>query len=163
MAKPIQLDFPARNHQAELRQRLENAPAEHAAALLEFYELLEVLHRQKVLTTLRGAVAAGDDLVSHVAKAAAEPETVRALRNLIALSKILGQIDPEVFSAIERSIPPAFKNRDLRRQTPPPSIWKIIRTFWSPPVQRVLFAFGLTLAGIGYYMNKERPSTADEA
>lgn len=163
MAKPIQLDFPPRNQQAELQQRVANAPIEHAAAILEFYELLEVLHKQKVLATLRGAAGAGDDLVGHLAKAAAQPETIRALRNLIALSKILGQIDPEVFAAIERSIPPAFKDRNLRRQTPPPSLWKIVRTFWSPPVQRVLFAFGLTLAGIGYYMNKDRPSTADQA
>ncbi|MGA7522483.1 MAG: hypothetical protein WBW84_08365 [Acidobacteriaceae bacterium] len=163
MAKPIQLDFPPRNHQAELQQRLAEAPAEHAAAILEFYELLEVLHEQKVLATLRGAVAAGDDLVSHLAQAAAQPETIRAMRNFIALTKIFGQIDPELFEAMQRSIPPQFKDRNLRRQTPPPSLWAIARTLWSPPVRRALFAGGLMLAGIGYYMNKERPSTADQA
>jgi uncharacterized protein YjgD (DUF1641 family) len=163
MAKPIQLDFPARNHQAELQQRLDSAPTEHAAALLEFYELIEVLHQQKVLSTLRGAVAASDDLVGQLAKAAAEPETIRAFRNFISLTKIFGQIDPELFEAVQRSIPPQLKDRDLRRRTPPPSLWAIARTLWSPPVRRVLFAGGLMLAGIGYYMNKDRPSTADQA
>jgi uncharacterized protein YjgD (DUF1641 family) len=163
MAKPIQLDFPPRDHQAELQQRLAQAPAEHAAAILEFYELLEVLHEQKVLAALRGAVAAGDDLVGHLAQAAAQPETIRALRNFIALTKIFGQIDPELFEAVECSLPPQFKDRNLRRQTPPPSLWSIVRTLGSPPVRRALFAGGLMLAGIGYYMNKDRPSTADKA
>ena len=163
MAKPIQLDFPPRNHQAELQQRLANAPAEHAAALLEFYELLEVLHQQKVLSTLRGAVGAGDDLVGHLAKAAAQPETIRALRNFIALTKLFGQIDPELIEAIQRSIPPQLTDRNLRRQTPAPSLWKLARTFGSPPVRRALLATGFVLAGIGYYMNKDRPSTAYQA
>ncbi len=163
MAKPIQIDFPPRNHQAELEQRLANAPTEHAAAILEFYELLEVLHEQKVLSTLRGAVAAGDDLVGHLAKAAAEPETIRAMRNFIALTKLFGQIDPELIDAIQRSIPAQLRNSDLRRQTPAPSLWKLARTFWSPPVRHALLATGFVLAGIGYYLNKDRPSTADQA
>jgi uncharacterized protein YjgD (DUF1641 family) len=161
MAKPIQLDFPPRNHQAELQQRLANAPTEHAAAILEFYELLEVLHEQKVLAGLRGAVAAGDDLVGQVAKAAAQPEAIRALRNLISLSKILGQIDPELIESVARSIPPQLTDRHLRRQTPAPSLWTLARTFWSPPVRRALLATGFVLAGIGYYMNKDHPSPAD--
>jgi len=163
MAKPIQLDFPPRNRQAELEERVANAPAEHAAAILEFYELLQVLHEQKVLATLRGAVAAGDDLAGHIAKAAAQPETIRAMRNFIALTKLFGQIDPELIEAVARSIPPQLMDRNLRRQTPTPSLWKIARTFFSPPVRRALLATGFVLAGVGYYMNKERPATADQA
>ena len=163
MAKPIQLDFSPRDHQAELEQRLASAPADHAAALLEFFDLLEVLHEQKILATLRGAVAAGDDLVSHIAKAAAQPETIRALRNFIALTKLFAQIDPELIEAVARSIPPQLTDRNLRRQTPTPSLWKIARTFFSPPVRHALLATGFVLAGVGYYMNKERPSTAVQA
>ena len=163
MAKPIQLDFSPRNQQAELQLRLANAPGEHAAAILEFYELLEVLHQQKILATLRGAAAAGDDLVGHLAKAAAQPEAIRAMRNFIALTKLFGQIDPELIDAIQRSIPPQLTNRYLRRDTPAPSLWKLARTFWSPEVRRALLATGLVLAGIGYYLNKDRPSTADQA
>ena len=42
MAKAIQLDFPARDRKAELQQRLAEAPVEHAEAILELMELLEV-------------------------------------------------------------------------------------------------------------------------
>ena len=163
MAKPIQIDFPTRDHRSELQQRLADAPAEHAAALLDLLELIDEMHKRNVLSTLRGAVGAGDSLVSYVAHAAAQPESIRAMRNLLAISKILGQIDPELIEAVERSIPPQLRDRNLRRSTPAPSLFAIARTFWSPPVRRALMATGLVLAGIGYYMNKERASTADEA
>ncbi|MGC2297229.1 MAG: hypothetical protein WA476_00395 [Acidobacteriaceae bacterium] len=163
MAKPIQIDFPVRDHQAELKERLADAPAEHAAAILELLDLLEVLHERNALSTIRGAIGAGDDLVGHLAKAAAQPESIRAMRNMLAMAKILGSIDPEVIEAVQRSIPPQVTDRTARRQTPAPSFWKIVRTFWSPPARRVLMALGLMLGGIGYCLNKETPSTADKA
>jgi uncharacterized protein YjgD (DUF1641 family) len=163
MARPIQIDFPVRDHRAELQQRLADAPTEHAAAILEFLDLLDVLHKRNVLSTIRGAVGAGDDLIGHISKAAAQPESIRALRNLLALSKILGSIDPELIESVQRSIPPQFKDRYARRQTPAPGFFQIARTFWSVPVRRALMAVGLVLAGIGYYMSKDTPSTADKA
>lgn len=163
MAKPIQLDFPARDRQAELQKRLAEAPVEHAEAIVDFLELLEVLHREDVLSTLRGLVGAGDDIVGHIAQAAAQPESIRAIRNFLSLSKLFGKLDPELIASIERSITPQLMDRNLRRQTPAPSFFQIARTFWSPPVRRALFATGLVLAGIGYYMAQERPSTADRA
>jgi uncharacterized protein YjgD (DUF1641 family) len=163
MAKPIQLDFPPRNAQTEPAQRLAEAPAEHAAALLELLELIEVLHQRNVLSTLRGAVGAGDDLVSYIAHAAAQPESIRAMRNFLALSKLFGKLDPELIESIERSIPPQLQDRNERRTRPAPSLWKIGRLFVSAPVRRALMATGFILAGIGYYMNKETPGTADRA
>lgn len=161
MAKPIQLDFPARDRQAELRKRLDEIPVEHAEAIVDFLELLEVLHRKDVLATLRGLIGAGDDIIGHVAKAAAQPESIRAMRNFLALSKLFGKLDPALIESIERSITPQLMDRNLRRQTPAPSLWKIARTFWSPPVRRALLATGLVLAGVGYYMSQEGASIAD--
>lgn len=163
MAKPIQLDFPPRNAQAELAERLADAPAEHAAALLELLELVQVLHERNVLSTLRGAVGAGDDLVGYIAHAAAQPESIRAMRNFLALSKLFGKLDPELIESIERSIPRQLQDRNERRMTPAPSLWKIGKLFVSAPVRRALMASGFILAGIGYYINKETPSTADRA
>lgn len=163
MAKPIQLDFPARDRQAELQQRLAEAPVEHAEAILEFLDLLQVLHEKNVLATLHGAVAAGDDLVTLIAQAAAQPESIRAMRNFLALSKLFGKLDPALIESIERSITPQLMDRDLHVPAPPPSLWKIARTFWSPPVRRALFAAGLVLAGIGCYMSQDHPPNTDRA
>jgi len=163
MAKPIQLDFPTRNHDAEVQLRLANAQKEHAAALLEFIELIEEMHKHNVLSTLRGAVGAGDQLISTLAHAAAQPDSIRAMRNLLAFGKILGSIDPELIEAVQRSIPRALQDRNARRAVKAPSMWRVIRTFFSPPVQRTLVATGFLLAGVGYYLNKESASMADRS
>jgi uncharacterized protein YjgD (DUF1641 family) len=154
MAKPIQLDFPARDHQAEMQQRLAQAPAEHAAAILEFLELLEVLHQHNVLSTLRGAAGAGGSLIEQISAAAAQPDSVRALRNAIAMARILSQIDPELIATIQKAIEsgreahaqPAWKG---------PGLWKIARTLWSPPVRHTLFAGSLVLVAIGGYLERK--------
>ena len=154
MAKPIQLDFPARDGQAELQQLLADAAAEHAEAIVDFLELLEVLHRKDVLSAMRGLVGASDDVLGQIARSAAQPESIRAMRNLLAMVKILAAIDPEFIEAVARSIPPQIKDRDVRRETP--SVWKLARTFLSPPVRSALFATGFVLAGVGHYLRGER-------
>lgn len=153
MAKAIQLDFPARDHQAELQQRLAEGKIEHAEAILEFIELLDVLRKHNVLSTLRGAVGAGEDLITYLSEAAIQPEVVRGMRNMITLSKIVGGIDPEFLGTVEKAIA-ALPGDALK--TRPPGIFKIARAWWSPPSRRALFAAGLLLAGIGCYMEDRR-------
>src|SRR5258708_30674347 len=48
LAQPIPLEIPPRNVRAELQSRLEQAPAEHAEALLSTYEVLQELHNRGV-------------------------------------------------------------------------------------------------------------------
>lgn len=153
MAKPIQLDFPARDYRAELQKRLADAPAEHAEAIVEFLELLQVLHERNVLTTLRGVVGAGDGIVTSISAAAAQPESVRAIRNLLALSRILSRIDPELLAAIERSMPGGAAQA---REKKAPGVGKIARLWFSASVRRSLFATGFVLAGIGDYLERRR-------
>ena len=44
MAQPIALNVPLRDPRIELQARLQDAPAQHAEALLEGYEVLQALH-----------------------------------------------------------------------------------------------------------------------
>ena len=96
MARPIPLEIPPRDPREESRKRLEQAPAEHAEALLDSYELLQQLHDHGVFQLLRGAVGASDKLVETAVDAARSDESVRALRNTIILAKMLGSINPEL-------------------------------------------------------------------
>ena len=96
MARPISLELPPRDPREELRKRLEEAPAEHAEALLESYELLQQLHDHGVFQLLRGVLGASDKLVEAAVDAAKSDESVRAIRNAIILGKMLGSINPEV-------------------------------------------------------------------
>src|ERR1700680_2676358 len=62
MAQPIPLEIPPRNPRAELRARLEQAPEEHAEAVLAAYVVLQELHNRGVLEVMRGALAASDEI-----------------------------------------------------------------------------------------------------
>lgn len=157
MAKPIQLDIPPRNREAEHRQTLATLPEEHAEALAELLGLAEDLRRHNVINTLRGAVGAGGELVRYVSEAMAQPETARGLRNLIALAKLLGSIHPELLETVQRSLPQSWRDpaaRDATTKTP--SLWRVARTMTSPPARRALMGVGLVLAGVGFYMAREK-------
>src|SRR6266853_1665759 len=92
MSQPIPLDLPARDPRAELQARLHNAPLEHAEALLNAYEVLQGLHNRGVLELLRGTLGSSDKVIEIVVDAAKTPESIRGIRNLIILAKILGAI-----------------------------------------------------------------------
>lgn len=135
MARPIPLEIPPRDPREELRKRLEQAPVEHAEALLDSYELLGKLHEHGVLELLRGALGASDKLIETAVDVAKSDEAIRAMRNAIILGKILGSVNPDVLQGIavavgetlgcyERPIiePPGlvsllsqFRHKELRR------------------------------------------------
>ena len=100
MARPISLEFPPRDPRQELRKRLEEAPIEHAEALLDSYELLQQLHEHGIFQLLRGVLGASDKLVETAVDAAKSDESVRAIRNAVILGKMLGSINPEVLQCV---------------------------------------------------------------
>jgi uncharacterized protein YjgD (DUF1641 family) len=100
MARPISLELPPRDPREELRKRLEQAPVEHAEALLDSYALLQQLHERGVFQLLRGVLGASDKLIETAVDAAKTDESVRAIRNAIVLGKILGSINPEVLEGV---------------------------------------------------------------
>jgi uncharacterized protein YjgD (DUF1641 family) len=100
MARPIPLELPPRDPREELRKRLDQAPLEHAEALLASYELLGKLHEHGVLELLRGALGASDKLIETAVDAAKSDDAIRAIRNAIILGKILGAINPDVLQSV---------------------------------------------------------------
>jgi len=100
MARPIALELPPHDARDELRKRLEQAPIEHAEALLDSYGLLEKLHEHGVFELLRGALGASGKIVETAVGAAKSPESVRAIRNAIILGKMLGSINPDVLEGV---------------------------------------------------------------
>jgi uncharacterized protein YjgD (DUF1641 family) len=97
---PIALEVPPRDPAAELRSRLERAPAEHAEALLAAYEVLQALHEQGVLDILRAGLSAKDQILEMAVSAANTPEAIRAIRNLLFWRSVLGGIEPEWFKGL---------------------------------------------------------------
>jgi uncharacterized protein YjgD (DUF1641 family) len=139
MAQPIPLEIPPRNPRAELQSRLENAPEEHAEAVLAAYEVLQELHNRGVLEIMRGGLAASDELLQKVVDNAKTPEAIRAIRNLFLLQGILGSIEPEWFEAISRAIPQGMAQGTAERDQPV-SLFSLLRRLASKDSLRGLAA-----------------------
>jgi uncharacterized protein YjgD (DUF1641 family) len=118
MAQPIPLEIPPRNPRAELRSRLEQAPEEHAEAVLAAYEVLQELHNRGVLEIMRGALAASDEILETVVDDVKTPEAIRAIRNLLFWRRILGSIEPEWFKGIFKAIPEGIAEATAEVQKP---------------------------------------------
>jgi uncharacterized protein YjgD (DUF1641 family) len=132
MAKPIPLLIPPRDPRAELRDRLNRAPEEHAEAILSAYEVLEQLHDQGVLDIIRGGLAARDQILGTLVKDAATPTAIRVMRNVLFGSRVLD------------SQAPAGK---------PPGLFTLFRRMQSDDSRRGLAAAVAFLEGFGRHLN----------
>src|SRR5882762_11198355 len=148
MAQPIPLNLPARNPRAELQARLQNAPQEHAEALLAAYEVLQGLHDRGVFELLRGALGSSDKVIEIAVDAAKTPEAIRGIRNVIILTKILGTIEPELVEGFARSLPEAVALTKAH-ESRPPGFWGLLKEFTSKNSRRGLFLFGSILEAFG--------------
>jgi hypothetical protein len=118
MAQPIPLEIPPRNPRAELRSRLEQAPEEHAEAVLSAYEVLQQLHERGVLEIMRGALAAGDEILEKVVDNAKTPEAIRAIRNLLFWRRVLGNRSSDGRAGSTGQALRAAPARHQQRQSP---------------------------------------------
>ena len=99
MAQPISSIPPHQNGVAvdrHLRQALDN----HTDAIQSGLELLQLLHDRGVLDLLRGLVGAGDQLVDTLTAAVDSPESLRAIRNFLLLTKFFASIPPDVLNSL---------------------------------------------------------------
>lgn len=161
MAQPIPLKFPPRNPRAELHFRLEQAPDQHAEAVLAAYEVLQELHERGVLELMRGALAARDEILERVVDKADTPEAMRAIRNLLYWRRILGSIEPEWFKGIFQSIPEGLARATAEREKPV-SIFGLLRRLGDKDTLRGLAATIDFLQAFGRHLRSseaEAPKT----
>ncbi|MBA4017948.1 MAG: DUF1641 domain-containing protein [Pirellula sp.] len=149
MARPIAWTLPARDPNAELQGRVQDAPAEHAEALLAAYEVLQGLHDRGVLELLRGALGSSDKVLEIAVDAAKSPESIRGIRNLMLLAKIVGEIDPVQLGNVTRAVPTALNAVNAAK---PPSLWRLLTALWNKNVRRGLWLSITLLEAIGQNM-----------
>src|SRR6202166_3959821 len=152
MAQPIPLEIPPRNPRAELRSRLEQAPEEHAEAVLSAYEVLQQLHERGVLEIMRGALAASDEILEKVVDNARTPEAIRAIRNLLFWRHILGGIEPEWFKGMFQAIPEGIAQATAERKKPV-GLWQILRRACRRDSLRAMAAGVDFLEAFGRHLN----------
>lgn len=146
MAKPIEMKPQPGDAREEMRRRLDSAPVEHADALLSLYDLLQKLHDSGTLDLLRGVLGAGDEVLNHLTGLATKPESVRAIRNLLILAKLLGSLDPEVLHRVTENLPKAVEQAGVGE---PPSLLTLLGRLRSRESRRALAAGAALLEGVG--------------
>lgn len=148
MAQPIPLEIPPRDARKELLDRLEAAPEEHAAALLDSYELLQQLHDRGIFELLRGALSAGDKLVETASEAANSPESVHAFRNLLILGKMLGCINPELLQCVAIATSETLGSRK-KPVIEPPGLFTLLSQFRHAELRRSIALINRFLEVLG--------------
>src|SRR5436190_15165851 len=153
MSQPIRLEFPPRDARAELQTRLQDAPLQHAEALLSGYDLLQRLHDRGVLDLLRGGLGSSDKVLSIAVNAAKTPDAITATRNLLILSKIVFMLQPELLEDIVQAVPNSLAQA---REQKPLSLWQLFKKMCSRDTRRALNA----MLGIVESFGKSLGSTA---
>jgi uncharacterized protein YjgD (DUF1641 family) len=162
MAQPIPLELPARDARKELQTRLQNAPLEHAEALLAAYEVLQGLHDRGALELMRGALGSSDKVIEIFVEASKTPESIRGIRNMIILMRILGTVQPELVEGFARSVPEALA--ETKACDPkPPGFWGILKQFGNRDFRRGLVLINSMLEAFGRNLPSEKPKLKPEA
>jgi len=157
MARPIPLEMPKHDPREELRSRLEQAPVEHAEAVLAGFEVLQGLHDQGVLELLRGMLDGGSKVLEIVVEATKTPEAIRGIRNLLILTKILGAIEPELLEKFAQAVPDALEGVTKAQIAEPPGFWGIIKIFRSKSLRRGLAVVNNLLEAWGRNFSAPKP------
>jgi uncharacterized protein YjgD (DUF1641 family) len=93
-------EFTPVDSRADLVRRVEQAPIEHAEAVLATYDLLQRLHDKGLLDLLNGLLSAGGTVVEHVVDVVSSKEMVTALRIGLIFSNLLNSIDADALHGL---------------------------------------------------------------
>ena len=152
MANPIAFQVKKADPRVNLQKRLDAAPEEHAEALLVAWDLLQAMHDQGVLDTINGMVSAKDTIFATLARYGKTPEGVAAIRNAIALLRVLMTVDPEMLDSLTRAV--ASAGQEHRSEEKPPSLWQLAKRATGEDSRRGLSFMTLALANIGKMLKK---------
>ncbi len=156
MARPIPFEPPSRDPREELRSRLQEAPVEHAEALLATYEVLQGLHDRGVLDLLRGGLGSSDKVMGTFMEAIKTPEAIRATRNLLLLIQTLGAIEPDSLRVLAGSFSEVL--RQAKAPEPEvPGLWALFNRIRSNDGRRGLAAVITALETLGRNASSEKP------
>lgn len=148
MAKAVDFrTFTPRNSREDLARRLQEAPNEHAEALLAGYDLLQRLHEKGIIDLVNGLLSAGDIVVERVVEVISSREMVTALRMALIFGNLLTSVDPDKLNAV---ISGAGKDE-------PPSLMSIVKQANSKEARRGMAAGVGLLAVFGAALGKQQP------
>jgi uncharacterized protein YjgD (DUF1641 family) len=154
MAQPIALEIPPRDARKELLARLENAPVEHAEALLDAFALIQQAHEAQVFELLRGLLSAKDKLLETAVGATETPAAIHALRNAIVIGKMLGGINPELMECIAAAMDETLGS-ERRPVIDPPGLFSLLSQFRRKELRRSVALINKFLETLGLRLKEK--------
>jgi uncharacterized protein YjgD (DUF1641 family) len=151
MAQPIPFTPPQRDPRAALFYKLENAPQEHAEALLAAYEVLQGLHDRGVLDLLRGGLGSGEKILEMLVEAGNTPESIRGIRNFIILTKLFGSLEPKLLEHLADAVPTALTKA---KEEKPLGLLQLLGKFSNRDSRRILSVMARVLETLGKGLGK---------
>ncbi len=142
MAAPIQFKPQPVDPRQELMRKVDEAPRAHAEALLVAWDTLQTAHDQGILDLVKGLMGGRDIIATKVAEGMNTPEAIVAIRNAIALARVLGTLDPDMLHRLSRNLDDAAKEH--RQEVHPPSLWQLFKSATSEDGRRGI-AFGVKM------------------
>jgi uncharacterized protein YjgD (DUF1641 family) len=104
---------------------------------------------------MRGALGSSDKVIEMIVDVSKTPESIRGIRNILILSKILGSIEPELVEGFARSVPEALA--ETKACDPkPPGFWGILKQFGSRDFRRGLVLVNSLLSAFGRNLPSEK-------
>lgn len=146
MAEPILLKLPPRDPREELIHKLENAPQEHAEALLAAYDVLQGLHDAGLLEIAKGLLGSGDKVLEILVKAADTPEVIHGIRNFIILTKLFGALDPKLLEHLAQAVPRALVDAKTEK---PLGTLALLGALSNPDSRRILTIMARVVESLG--------------
>src|SRR6201996_2604152 len=152
MAKAVPFrEFTPRNSRDDLIRKVDQAPVEHAEAVLAAYDLLQRLHEKGLIDLLNGLLSAADTVVDRVVDVISSKEMVTALRVALILGDLLSSIDADKLHAVVSN-----------SRTQAPSLLAIGKQAISKDARRSMALTVGLLNVIGEALNAQTPGTARE-
>jgi uncharacterized protein YjgD (DUF1641 family) len=148
MAVPIKLESSRLNGHQELQRRLDQAPAEHADALLTAYDLLQALQDRGILDALKGALSSSDFILEALVETANTPQTIRLIRNLLLLSRTVGDIEPELLDRIAAALAEGLAQASTSKNETP-GLFALVKKFNNPECRRGMALAATLLESLG--------------
>jgi uncharacterized protein YjgD (DUF1641 family) len=158
MAQPIPLYLPPRDPREQFSSRLQQAPLDHAEAVLAGYEVLQALHDRGVLELMRGTLGGSEKILEQLVAVGSGAQAIRATRNLLLLVTTLGEIEPGLLSDLTRAIPKALVQAHVE-QRKPPGLVKLMSTFWNKDFRRGLAAFNDLIVAFGRNLTEKNSAS----
>jgi len=148
------LKLPPRDPREALYQRLEDAPKEHAEALLAACDILQGLHDKGLLELAKGALGSGEKILEILVEAGDSPEVIQGIRNFIILTKLFATLEPKLLEHLAEAVPKALVEAKTEK---PLGLVGLLRKATNPDTRRLMTIMIRVVESLGKDLRPENP------